>query len=183
MMSSHDANDGSDAFQDVLQANWEFQWHYDGSPASLPLRAGRGLAVVMCADARIEPLESLGLSLGDALILRNMGGQVTDEVLTALILGIHQLGVDRILISQHTHCALTIVDPDTVRSNIAARTGQDASSVHIPVIKHPWERLAEDVARVREHALIPREVIVLGALFDLQSGYYLTSPEAGDDKT
>ena len=71
-------------FDDLLAANEEYAARFDA--AEVPGKAARGLAVVTCMDSRIDPLAVLGLSVGDVKVLRNPGGQVTDDVLRALVL-------------------------------------------------------------------------------------------------
>ncbi|CAN5447081.1 hypothetical protein BH23ACT7_BH23ACT7_25390 [soil metagenome] len=80
----------SDPFADVLSANAAYAQQFD--LGGLPGRAARGLAIVTCMDTRIEPLRMLGLRPGDAKILRNAGGRVTDDVLRTLVLAVHLLG-------------------------------------------------------------------------------------------
>jgi len=92
-------------FADIFSANEKFNHEFNHQ--GLIGRARRGLAVVTCMDARIDPLEALGLRIGDAVILRNPGARVTDDVLRALILAVYVLGVERILVMPHTDCKMT----------------------------------------------------------------------------
>src|SRR3954447_27025078 len=78
-------------------------------------RPGRRLAVVTCMDARIDVFAALGLHLGEALVIRNAGGRVTDDVLRSLALATHVLGVDTVAVMQHTKCGLTGVTDDELR--------------------------------------------------------------------
>ncbi|HEX5622510.1 MAG TPA: carbonic anhydrase [Solirubrobacteraceae bacterium] len=73
--------------------------------AALPFRPARGLAVLMCMDCRIDPLSALGLSLGDAVVLRNAGATVSDDVLRSLQLAHEALGVRAVHVIAHTDCA------------------------------------------------------------------------------
>src|SRR6266700_2285845 len=69
-------------------------------------RPSRHLAVVTCMDARIDVFAALGLHLGDAHVIRNAGGRVTDDVLRSLALSTHILGVNTVVVMQHTKCGL-----------------------------------------------------------------------------
>jgi len=88
---------------------------------------GRRLAVVTCMDARIDVLAALGLHLGDAHVIRNAGGRVTNDVLRSLALSTHKLGVDTVILMQHTGCGLTGVTDDELRR----LTGADMSFLTI----------------------------------------------------
>src|SRR5436309_5954069 len=78
-------------------------------------RPGRRLAVVTCMDARIDVFAALGLHLGEALVIRNAGGRVTDDVLRSLALGTHVLGVETVVVMQHTKCGLTGVTDEELQ--------------------------------------------------------------------
>ena len=87
-------------FDDLLAANAEYAAHFTGGDFDGVAHAG--VAIVTCMDSRIEPLRMLGLRYGDAKIFRNPGGRVTEAALEALVLGVHLLGVERILVIPHT---------------------------------------------------------------------------------
>src|SRR5689334_14747435 len=95
-------SDGS--FADVLSANDEYARSF--ALRGLEPRAQRGLCVVTCMDTRIEPLAMLGLKPGDAKILRNAGGRVTDDVIVTLLVARYLLGVDRLMVVAHTRCRM-----------------------------------------------------------------------------
>src|SRR6187431_1414849 len=78
-------------------------------------RPGRRLAVVTCMDARIDVFAALGLQLGEAHVIRNAGGRVTDDVLRSLAVSIHMLGVDAVVVMQHTKCGVAGVSDDELR--------------------------------------------------------------------
>ncbi|MGH9187900.1 MAG: beta-class carbonic anhydrase, partial [Acidimicrobiales bacterium] len=112
-------------FHDLLLAN---EWYVSQfSLGDLEPKASRGLAVVTCIDSRIEPLAMLGLVPGDAKILRNGGGRVTDDVLRTLVLAVHLLGVERVMVIHHTGCAMAETDEDTLRRAIEAASGLSAA--------------------------------------------------------
>ena len=81
--------------------------------------AHAGVAVVTCMDSRIVPLDMLGLHYGDAKIFRNPGGRVTPQALEALVLGVHLLGVDRILVVPHTRCAMASATEEELHRRIS----------------------------------------------------------------
>jgi carbonic anhydrase len=81
-------------------------------PAALPRRPARGLAVLTCMDCRIDPLAALGLSLGDAVVLRNGGATVSDDMLRSLAMAAEALGVRAVHVIAHTDCAAFGGDDD-----------------------------------------------------------------------
>ena len=90
------------------------------SPARDPLRR---LAVLTCMDARIDVLAAIGLELGDAVVLRNAGGRVTDDVLRSLALAAHKLGVDTVVVMQHTECGVSGVTDEELQALTGADLG------------------------------------------------------------
>jgi carbonic anhydrase len=159
---------GMGGFDDVLKANAEYAAGFADS--GLAGRAARGLAVVTCMDSRISPLQMLGLKPGDAKILRNAGGRVTDDVLRTLVLAVHLLGVDRVLLVAHTDCRMTKVTDADVHAEIAAGSGIDTRSLDFHTIVDQRGTLTRDVQRIRSSPYLPSELAVLGALYDVRSG-------------
>jgi carbonic anhydrase len=121
-------------------------------------------------DSRIDPLGMVGLRPGDAKILRNPGGRVTDQVLVALVLGVHLLGVNRVLVVQHTRCAMASASEAELRDRISEASGQDASWLSIGVIEGQVASIRHEVAKARAHPLIPSSVPVGGFLYDVDTG-------------
>ncbi len=156
------------AFDDLLQANADYASHFEH--AGFDGVAHAGVASVTCMDSRIEPLAMLGLSHGDAKIFRNPGGRVTPQAMEALVLGVHLLGVNRILIVPHTRCAVATKSEDELRAQISASSGIDASWLPLHVVHDQVRALAEDVHAVRSHPLIPDTVDVGGFLYDVDTG-------------
>ena len=112
----------------------------------------------------------VGLNPGDAKIFRNPGGRVTSNALEALVLGVHLLGVERILIVPHTRCAMATNSEQELRARVGESAGQDASWQGFHVVTDQRAALGADVAAVRSHPLIPDSVSVGGFLYDVDSG-------------
>jgi carbonic anhydrase len=155
-------------FDDLLAANARFAEAFTLSGFDGVAHAGVG--VVTCMDSRIAPLGMLGLSPGDAKILRNPGGRVTDSVATALVISVHLLGVRRILIVPHTRCAVASTTAAELRAAIGAASGRDTSGLDVPSVPDQDAALREDVMRLREHPLIPATVRVGGFRYDVDTG-------------
>jgi carbonic anhydrase len=155
-------------FEDVLIANAGYAERF--ADRGLAGRAARGLAVVTCMDSRISPLGMLGLSEGDAKILRNAGARVTDDVLRTLVLAVHLLGVERVLLVAHTDCRMTKVSDADVHATIAADSGIDTRSLDFQTITDQRGTLVRDVQRIRSSPYLPADLPVLGGLYDVRTG-------------
>ena len=155
-------------FEDVLEANAEYARHF--TDRGLPGRAARGLAVVTCMDSRISPLELLGLTDGDAKILRNAGARVTDDVLRTLVLAVHLLGVDRVMVLAHTDCRMTTATDDDVHRTIVESSGIDTRSIEFHTIADQRLTLQQDVQRIRSSPYLTGGTTVLGGIYDVRTG-------------
>ena len=153
---------------DLLGANRAYASAF--SLANIPARASRGLALVTCMDSRIEPLTMLGLAPGDAKILRNAGGRVTEDVLRSLILATNLLGVERIAVMQHTDCALANRDDTAVRSDLPERAREGADAWTFLAMPDPDGALRHDVGLVRTCPLLPVGIHVEGWRYHVDTG-------------
>ncbi|WP_457253809.1 beta-class carbonic anhydrase [Pedococcus sp. P5_B7] len=156
-------------FDDLLEANRTYA-ATDFATGGFDGIAHAGVAIVTCMDSRIDPLRLLGLAPGDAKIFRNPGGRVTANALEALVLGVHLLGVERILIVPHTRCAMASNTEAELRERVGASAGQDASWQGFHVIEDQRGALMADVRAVRSHPLIGDQVAVGGFLYDVDTG-------------
>src|SRR5205814_4031133 len=126
-------------------------------------RPRRRVAVVTCMDARIDVFAVLGLQLGDAHVIRNAGGRVTEDVLRSLALSSHVLGVDTVVVMQHTRCGLTGVTDEELR----ARTGADLG--FLPIDDHA-AALREDIETLSSAPYLHPLKLIAGFVYDVQSG-------------
>jgi carbonic anhydrase len=156
-----------ETFEDLLAANADYAATFE--LAGFDGVAHAGVAIVTCMDSRIDPIRMIGLAPGDAKVLRNPGGRVTDHALVALILGVHLLGVDRILIVPHTRCAMATTE-SALRARVRESCGPDADPPTLGAVEDQAAALSADVDRVRNHALIPDSVAVGGFLYDVDTG-------------
>jgi len=157
-----------DDFADLLAANATYAESFD--EGGFDGVAHAGVAIVTCMDSRIVPLAMLGLRHGDAKIFRNPGGRVTPQALEALVLGVHLLGVERILVVPHTRCAMASSTEEQIQQRVSESAGVDASWQPFHVVSDQLAALADDVEQVRSHALIPERVKVGGFLYDVDTG-------------
>ncbi|HZM32169.1 MAG TPA: carbonic anhydrase [Acidimicrobiales bacterium] len=138
-----------------------------------PREPARRLAVLTCMDARIDPLSALGLALGDAHVLRNAGGRVTDDVLRSLALSTHGLGVGEVGVIHHTGCGLHGVD----NADLNRQAG--LAGVDFLPFAGLEAGVAEDVARLVDSGYLAPGTVVWGAVYDLDAGVVSLVPEPG----
>jgi carbonic anhydrase len=122
-------------------------------------------------DARLDVEETLGLRTGDAHIIRNAGGLVTDDVIRSLIVSQQLLGTNEIIVIQHTGCGLHGVDEAKLREHLAQMTGVTPDDVGLEFggFTDLAQSVRDQVAILREHQLL-RRVPVHGLVFDVRTG-------------
>jgi carbonic anhydrase len=155
-------------FEDLLAANAAYAEHF--TCGGFDGIAHAGVGVVTCMDSRIPPLEMLGLKPGDAKVLRNPGGRVTEVAMTGLVLGVNLLGIRRILVIPHTRCAMAARTEDELRAKVEEVSGRPAGYLPLNVVPDQREALRRDVAAVRDHPLIGADVLVGGFVYDVDTG-------------
>lgn len=138
--------------------------HYAAARALLQdAKPSLHLAVVTCMDARIDVFAALGLHLGEAHVIRNAGGRVTEDVLRSLALSTHVLGVDTVVLMQHTKCGLVGVTDDELR----AATGADLG--FLPIDDHAAD-LREDISALVATPYLGVVKTFAGFVFDVETG-------------
>jgi carbonic anhydrase len=162
----------AEEFADVLGGNERYAANYEGM--SLTGRALKGLAMVTCMDSRIAPLGVIGMSPGDVKILRNAGARVTDDVLRTLVLATYLLGVNRVLVMPHTDCKMASATEDDIHQTILDEHGVDTRSEEFRTVNDQVAALRYDVTRIRSYPLLPKDLVVAGAIYDVSTGRLIT---------
>lgn len=154
-------------FDELLAANATYAdaFHLD----SLPAPPARRLAVVMCMDARILPLSVFGLAPGDAHVIRNAGGRVTDDTIRSLLVSTHVLRTNAIAVVHHTECGMVTTD-ERIRAAVEQGSGQSAAGVEFHAIADPDKDLHDDVERLWSSPLLPPGTTVAGLRYDVRTG-------------
>lgn len=153
---------------EVLAANERYSASFESG--MLPAPPARHLAVVTCMDARILPLGVFGLEPGDAHIIRNAGGRVSDDVLRSLLVSIHVLGVRAIAIVHHTECSMARFGEPELRAIVEDATGGSTAGIEFQVIADAEGALREDLERIGASHLVPDGVEVRGYEYDVRTG-------------
>jgi carbonic anhydrase len=126
-------------------------------------RPSRRLAVVTCMDARIDVFAALGLHLGEALVLRNGGGRITDDVLRSVALAAHVLGVDTVIVMQHTKCGLAGVTDEELQELTGADLGFFSIDDHAAALR-------EDIESLTAKPYLAPLTTIAGFIYDVESG-------------
>ena len=156
-----------DTFDDLLEANRRYA---TSAPRNFDGYAHAGVAVVTCMDSRLQPLEMIGLFLGEAKIIRTPGGHVTSDALNGCILGVSLLRVRRILVVAHTRCAMASCDDVEMRTRVSQATGRDASMLTVGADPDQEQHVRDDVERLSTHPLIQGRASVGGFIYDVDTG-------------
>ena len=137
--------------------------------ADLPIPPAKKVAVVACMDARLNVYAMLGLQEGDAHVIRNAGGVVTDDEIRSLAISQRLLGTEEVILIHHTECGMQTFSDDEFKRSIQDETG----------IKPAWavesfsdldEDVRQSIARVKASPFIPRKESVRGFVFDVKTG-------------
>jgi carbonic anhydrase len=128
----------------------------------------RRLAIVTCMDARPEPLVALGLEAGDAHVLRNAGGIVTDDVIRSLALSQRKLGTREVALIHHTDCGLEKITDEEFRAELEDAAGV-APEFPIGAFADVEEAVRESVRRVRESPFLPHRDAVRGYVYEVET--------------
>lgn len=155
------------AIDDLLANNQSYA--STRSPGSAPMAPAKGIAVVACMDARLDTGALLGLVEGDAHVLRNAGGVVTDDVIRSLAISQRLAGTREIMLIHHTDCGmLTVTDPELTQQ-ISEETG-----IEPPFAMETFSDVGADVrqsiARIRASPFVPYLDHVRGFIYDVASG-------------
>ncbi|HVL80983.1 MAG TPA: carbonic anhydrase [Actinomycetota bacterium] len=158
----------SERIEAALRANAAYADSFARS--GLPVAPAGRLAVVACMDARIDVAQMLGLDLGDAHVIRNAGGIVTDDVLRSLIASHHLGGTEGVIVVNHTKCAV-LTSREDLEARLSAETGVEPGiPVRVEVSPDPGENVRAQMSRVRSHPWIPGSVVVRGFVYDVDTG-------------
>lgn len=160
-------------FDDLLDANRRYRRDFHDS--GVKGKAAKGLAVLTCIDSRIDPLAMLGLRAGDAKIIRNAGGRVTNDALRSLVLACNLLGVNRVCVVQHTDCAVIGTTDDEIRTRIKAMRNVDVGGWKFLATTDQHGSLHHDLELIVSCPLLPSSLQVGGFVFDVHTGELVPS--------
>ena len=152
---------------ETLQANTKYA--ADFNKGTLPLPPGRQLAVVVCMDARIDPAKALGLTEGDAHVIRNAGGRVS-EALRSLAISQTLLGTKEVAVIHHTDCGMLTFTDESIRKQLREQRGADADHVAFLPFPELDQSVRDDLAAYKKSPLVRQDVPVRGFVYDVKTG-------------
>ncbi len=154
---------------ELIKANEQYARNFN--LGHLPMPPARKLAVLACMDARLTVEQALGLKTGDAHVIRNAGGIVTEDALRSLLISHYLLGTQEFLIVNHTDCGMLTFKDEELSARLEKETG---TAVVAPVHFHAFADLEANVRRqierLRSHPWIPKQVVVRGFIYDVRTG-------------
>ena len=155
-------------FENFLKANQAYvELHGD---LHLSIKPKTKVAIVTCMDSRLHVAPALGLALGDAHILRNAGGRVTDDMIRSLVISQQQMGTREIVVLHHTDCGAQTFENGPFQEYLKKELGVYVSDKDFLPFQDIDESVREDMRLLQETPLIPDDVIISGAIYDVDTG-------------
>ena len=185
----------SKVLTEVLSANKSYAASF-GDKADLALPPARGFAILTCMDARLDPAKYAGLAEGDAHVIRNAGGRASDDAIRSLVISYKLLGTAEFFVIHHTDCGMLFFTNDVIRGLLGKSletaelradgfhdVGQGPGSragefIEWLTIANAEQAVVDDVARIRNHPLVPSTIPIYGYIYDVRSGRLIEVPEA-----
>jgi carbonic anhydrase len=155
-------------FDDLLPANEYFAASFD--KAALPAPPARRVAILACMDARLHPETFLGLSIGDAHVIRNAGGRASDDAIRSLVISQRLLGTTEVVVIHHTDCGMLTFTNEQLAAKVREDLGADASGLDFLPFSDLEESVRQDVETIRSSNLIGDDVAIAGAIYDVKTG-------------
>src|SRR3989475_6625435 len=177
----------SKVLKEVLAANARYAESF-GDKGKLPLPPARKFAILTCMDARLQPSKYAGLAEGDAHVIRNAGGRASDDAIRSLVISYKLLGTREWFVIHHTNCGMEFFTNDVMRGLLASSletaaltdkgfqdVGKGPGShagefIEWLAIRDQNQSARDDVQRIREHPLVPKNIAIYGYVYDVKSG-------------
>jgi carbonic anhydrase len=185
----------SKVLQEVVAANQQYAADF-GDKGKLAMPPARRFAILTCMDARLDPAKFAGLAEGDAHVIRNAGGRASDDAIRSLVISYKLLGTREWFVIHHTNCGMEFFTDDVMRGLLANSlepaaltdkgfqdVGKGPGSrageyVEWLTIRDQEQSVRDDVQRIREHPLVPKNIAIFGYIYDVKSGRLVEVPEA-----
>ena len=181
--------------KEVLSANESYVASF-GDRGTLTLPPARQFAILTCMDARLDPAKYAGLSEGDAHVIRNAGGRATDDAIRSLVISYKLLGTKEWFVIHHSNCGMEFFTNDVMSGLLQSslETAALGADGFTDIGKGPgssegkyvnWHTIAdnpksvvEDVSRIRNHPLVPRNIPIYGYIYDVATGQLIEIADA-----
>ena len=181
--------------QEVLSANESYVASF-GERGTLALPPARQFAILTCMDARLDPAKYAGLSEGDAHVIRNAGGRATDDAIRSLVISYKLLGTKEWFVIHHSNCGMEFFTNDVMSGLLhssleTAALGADGFTdigkgpgssegkyINWHTITDNPKSVVEDVSRIRNHPLVPKNIPIYGYIYDVTTGQLVEIADA-----
>lgn len=184
----------SKLLKEVLEANKKYVENF-GDKGNLALPPARHFAVLTCMDARLDPAKFAGLAEGDAHVIRNAGGRASDDAIRSLVISYKLLGTKEWFVIHHTDCGMELFTNEIMGNLLensletATFDGEWKDTGSIPgstegknidflTISNLAGSVVEDVEKIRNHPLVPKNIPVYGYIYDVKSGRLIEVEDA-----
>ncbi len=185
----------SKAVEAVLNANRAYVGQF-GDKGSLPLPPGRKFAVLTCMDARLDPAKFAGIAEGDAHVIRNAGGRVSEDAIRSLIISHKLLGTQEWFVIHHSDCGMLTFTNEIIydlleESLESAAIGENGwynpqkeggsragQYINFLPFKNLEQSVVDDVRTIRNHPLVSKHIPIYGYIYDVKTGQLIEVPEA-----
>jgi carbonic anhydrase len=180
---------------DVISANKKYSESF-GEKGKLALPPARKFAILTCMDARLDPAKYAGLSEGDAHVIRNAGARASDDAIRSLVISYKLLGTKEWFVIHHSNCGMEFFTDEIMRDLLAksletAALGDsgfydvgkgpgssEAAYIDWLTIKDKNQSVVEDVLRIRNHPLVPKNIPIYGYIYEVETGRLVEVPGA-----
>ncbi|TAH29196.1 MAG: carbonic anhydrase [Cytophagales bacterium] len=187
--------ENSKVHAEVVEANNNYVENF-GEKSNLTLPPARKFAILTCMDARLDPAKYAGLVEGDAHVIRNAGGRASDDAIRSLIISHKLLGTAEWFVIHHTDCGMTLFTDGIIRNllskslatatvdangwrNITEEGGSnEADNISFLTFTNEEQAVIDDVKRIKEHHLVPKNIPVYGYIYQVKSGKLIEVKQA-----
>ncbi len=177
----------SQILQEVLAANARYAANF-GDKGKLAMPPARRFAILTCMDARLQPSKYAGLTEGDAHVIRNAGGRASDDAIRSLVISYKLLGTREWFVIHHTNCGMEVFTNEVMRGLLKSSLktaaldaggfrdvgpgpgSSEGDNIDWLTIKNQEQSVVEDVRRIRNHPLVPRDIPIYGFIYDVGTG-------------
>jgi len=180
---------------EVISANKKYSESF-GEKGKLALPPARKFAILTCMDARLDPAKYAGISEGDAHVIRNAGARASDDAIRSLVISYKLLGTKEWFVIHHSNCGMEFFTDEIMRDLLAksletAALGDsgfydvgkgpgssEAAYIDWLTIKDKNQSVVEDVLRIRNHPLVPKNIPIYGYIYEVETGRLVEVPGA-----
>ncbi len=175
---------------EVLEANANYAARF-AEKSKLAMPPARRFAILTCMDARLDPAKFAGLAEGDAHVIRNAGGRASDDAIRSLVISYKVLGTREFFVIHHTECGMLYFTNEVMRGLLESSLetaeltpsgfrdvgngpgSREGEYIDWLTFKDQKQAVIDDVARIHNHALVPKSIPVYGYLYDVHTGKLL----------